>query len=112
MAAALSIRLKCWPKNCLSDLLKPVILPVWVSTVWDLDFTETEPLDPRIEEEITEDGLGAFSSLYQALTPFATGDDTSRGVRWMDGAGLCCSAEASVLFCCSVCPVLNLLAIF
>ena len=62
-------------------MLKPVILPVWVSTVWDLDFTETEPLDPRIEEEITEDGLGAFSSLYQALTPFATGDDTSRGVR-------------------------------
>lgn len=55
---------------------------VWVSTVWDLDFTETEPLDPRIEEEITEDGLGAFSSLYQALTPFATGDDTSRGNIW------------------------------
>lgn len=71
---------------------------MWVSTVWDLDFTETEPLDPRIEEEITEDGLGAFSSLYQALTPFATGDDKSRGVRWMDGSGLCCSAEALYLF--------------
>ncbi|OXB81270.1 UNVERIFIED_CONTAM: hypothetical protein H355_014314 [Colinus virginianus] len=53
---------------------------VWVSTVWDLDFTETEPLDARIEEGITEHGVGAFSSLYQALTPFATGDDKSRGV--------------------------------
>uniref|UniRef100_A0A8C9L3D9 Condensin-2 complex subunit D3 n=1 Tax=Pavo cristatus TaxID=9049 RepID=A0A8C9L3D9_PAVCR len=68
--------------NRLSDLLKPVILPVWVSTVWDLDFTETEPLDPRIEEEITADGLGAFTSLYQALTPFASGDDKSRGSIW------------------------------
>uniref|UniRef100_A0A8C3L1W1 Non-SMC condensin II complex subunit D3 n=1 Tax=Chrysolophus pictus TaxID=9089 RepID=A0A8C3L1W1_CHRPC len=58
------------------------LLGLWVSTVWDLDFTETEPLDPRIEEEITEDGLGAFSSLYQALTPFATGDDKSRGNIW------------------------------
>uniref|UniRef100_A0A8C9ELX5 Condensin-2 complex subunit D3 n=1 Tax=Pavo cristatus TaxID=9049 RepID=A0A8C9ELX5_PAVCR len=51
-------------------------------TVWDLDFTETEPLDPRIEEEITADGLGAFTSLYQALTPFASGDDKSRGSIW------------------------------
>lgn len=97
VAAVLSVCLKCLPKTCLSDLLKPVFLPVWVSTVWDLDFTETEPLDPRIEEEITEDGLGAFSSLYQALAPFATGDDKSRGVRWMDGSGLCCSAEALCL---------------
>ncbi|OXB65770.1 hypothetical protein ASZ78_004446 [Callipepla squamata] len=53
---------------------------VWVSTVWDLDFTETEPLDARIEEGITEHGVGAFSSLHQALAPFATGDDKSRGV--------------------------------
>ncbi|XP_015739388.1 condensin-2 complex subunit D3 isoform X2 [Coturnix japonica] len=55
---------------------------VWVSTVWDLDFNETEPLDPHIEEEITEDGLAAFNSLYQALAPFATGDDKSRGNIW------------------------------
>ncbi|NXJ10790.1 CNDD3 protein, partial [Odontophorus gujanensis] len=55
---------------------------VWVSTVWDLDFTEAEPLDPRIEEGITEHGVGAFTSLYQALMPFATGDDKSRGNIW------------------------------
>ncbi|XP_072211018.1 condensin-2 complex subunit D3 [Excalfactoria chinensis] len=55
---------------------------VWVSTVWDLDFTETEPLDPHIEEEITEDGLAAFTSMHRVLTPFATGDDKSRGNIW------------------------------
>uniref|UniRef100_A0A8B9TAD2 Condensin-2 complex subunit D3 n=1 Tax=Anas platyrhynchos TaxID=8839 RepID=A0A8B9TAD2_ANAPL len=38
---------------------------VWVNTVWDLDFTEAEPLDPKIEREITEDGLNAFTCLYQ-----------------------------------------------
>uniref|UniRef100_A0A8C3L149 Condensin-2 complex subunit D3 n=1 Tax=Chrysolophus pictus TaxID=9089 RepID=A0A8C3L149_CHRPC len=66
----------------MNSTLMPWCSSLWVSTVWDLDFTETEPLDPRIEEEITEDGLGAFSSLYQALTPFATGDDKSRGNIW------------------------------
>ncbi|NWV59704.1 CNDD3 protein, partial [Malurus elegans] len=43
----------------------------WVDTVWDLDFTETEPLDPRIEEEITAEGLDTFTCLYDALAPFA-----------------------------------------
>uniref|UniRef100_A0A452HTL1 Condensin-2 complex subunit D3 n=1 Tax=Gopherus agassizii TaxID=38772 RepID=A0A452HTL1_9SAUR len=42
----------------------------WVDTVWELDFTETEPLDPRIEEGITEDGLDAFSELYENLYSF------------------------------------------
>ncbi|XP_030320546.1 condensin-2 complex subunit D3 isoform X1 [Calypte anna] len=42
----------------------------WVSTVWELDFTDTEPLDPRTAEEITAEGLGAFTRLYQALSPF------------------------------------------
>ncbi|XP_051494287.1 condensin-2 complex subunit D3 isoform X2 [Apus apus] len=47
------------------------IAAVWVSTAWDLDFTEAEPLDPGIAEEITADGLDAFTGLYQALLPFA-----------------------------------------
>uniref|UniRef100_A0A8B9TA43 Non-SMC condensin II complex subunit D3 n=1 Tax=Anas platyrhynchos TaxID=8839 RepID=A0A8B9TA43_ANAPL len=41
------------------------VLVFWVNTVWDLDFTEAEPLDPKIEREITEDGLNAFTCLYQ-----------------------------------------------
>ncbi|NXU19352.1 CNDD3 protein, partial [Pardalotus punctatus] len=54
----------------------------WVDTVWDLDFTEAEPLDPWIAEEITADGLGAFTCLYRALAPFAAGDLESRENVW------------------------------
>ncbi|KAI2563651.1 non-SMC condensin II complex subunit D3 [Homo sapiens] len=49
----------------------------WVDTVWELDFTETEPLDPSIEAEIIETGLAAFTKLYESLLPFATGEHGS-----------------------------------
>ncbi|XP_067910020.1 condensin-2 complex subunit D3 isoform X2 [Heterodontus francisci] len=42
----------------------------WVDTVWELDFTETEPLDSRLESEITENGLETFSQLYESLFKF------------------------------------------
>ncbi|NXL95150.1 CNDD3 protein, partial [Alectura lathami] len=54
----------------------------WVSTVWDLDFTDTEPLDAQIEEEITGEGLGAFTALYRALRPFAGGDSEQTANIW------------------------------
>ncbi|XP_075298424.1 condensin-2 complex subunit D3 isoform X2 [Opisthocomus hoazin] len=47
---------------------------VWANAAWELDFTETEPLEPRVEEEIAGDGLGAFTWLYRALSPFAAED--------------------------------------
>uniref|UniRef100_A0A663LVX1 Condensin-2 complex subunit D3 n=1 Tax=Athene cunicularia TaxID=194338 RepID=A0A663LVX1_ATHCN len=43
----------------------------WVNTVWDLDFTEAEPLDSSIAEAVTEEGLNAFTWLYRSLSPFA-----------------------------------------
>ncbi|XP_074018650.1 condensin-2 complex subunit D3 isoform X1 [Numenius arquata] len=55
---------------------------VWVDAVWDLDFTETEPLDARIAEEITEEGLDVFTWLYQALWPFAGEDRENRENIW------------------------------
>ncbi|KAM7030154.1 condensin-2 complex subunit D3 [Acridotheres tristis] len=55
---------------------------VWVDAVWDMDFTDTEPLDPRIAEEITGNGLNTFICLYQALEPFAAGDQESRENVW------------------------------
>ncbi|XP_063211320.1 condensin-2 complex subunit D3 isoform X3 [Chroicocephalus ridibundus] len=55
---------------------------VWVNAVWDLDFTEVEPLDARIAEEITEEGLDAFTWLYQALAPFAGEDHENRENIW------------------------------
>ncbi|NWW35712.1 CNDD3 protein, partial [Panurus biarmicus] len=54
----------------------------WVDTVWDLDFTETEPLDAWIAEEITADGLSTFTRLYRALEPFAAGDPESSENVW------------------------------
>ncbi|KFO37322.1 condensin-2 complex subunit D3 [Fukomys damarensis] len=44
----------------------------WVDTVWELDFTETEPLDSSVEAQIIETGLSAFTKLYESLFPFAT----------------------------------------
>ncbi|NXA51067.1 CNDD3 protein, partial [Nothocercus julius] len=55
---------------------------VWVSTVWHLDFTETEPLDSRIEEGITEEGSDTFTWLYQSLSPFAAEDHENRKSIW------------------------------
>uniref|UniRef100_A0A8B9Z4V5 Condensin-2 complex subunit D3 n=1 Tax=Buteo japonicus TaxID=224669 RepID=A0A8B9Z4V5_9AVES len=36
-----------------------------------LDFTEADPLDSRLAEEITGDGLDVFTGLYRSLLPFA-----------------------------------------
>uniref|UniRef100_A0A8B9FTW5 Non-SMC condensin II complex subunit D3 n=1 Tax=Amazona collaria TaxID=241587 RepID=A0A8B9FTW5_9PSIT len=49
---------------------------IWVDAVWDLDFTDTEPLDPSVVEEITNDGLEVFTCLHQALLWFA--DDNQK----------------------------------
>ncbi|XP_077162706.1 condensin-2 complex subunit D3 isoform X2 [Paroedura picta] len=54
----------------------------WVNTVWELDFTETEPLDSRQESWITEDGLEAFSQLYKALYPFAADEQGTTESLW------------------------------
>ncbi len=40
--------------------------------MWEADFTEAEPLDPRVEAEILETGLSAFTKLHEGIVPFAT----------------------------------------
>uniref|UniRef100_A0A4W3HCN0 Condensin-2 complex subunit D3 n=1 Tax=Callorhinchus milii TaxID=7868 RepID=A0A4W3HCN0_CALMI len=50
---------------------------LWVDTVWELDFTETEPLDSHLEEEIIEDGLEVFSQLHKSLLKFISQDQES-----------------------------------
>ncbi|XP_049713602.1 condensin-2 complex subunit D3 isoform X3 [Elephas maximus indicus] len=55
----------------------------WVDTVWELDFTETEPLDSSIEAEIIENGLDAFTKLYESLFPFATEEHGSTENLWI-----------------------------
>ncbi|KAM4828187.1 condensin-2 complex subunit D3 isoform 2-T2 [Thomomys bottae] len=56
--------------------------PEWVDAVWELDFTETEPLDPNIEAEIIETGLSAFTNLHENLFPFATEEHASSENIW------------------------------
>ncbi|KAM7051471.1 condensin-2 complex subunit D3 [Molossus nigricans] len=56
--------------------------PEWVDTVWELDFTETEPLDPSIEAEIIETGLDAFTKLHKSLSCFATEENGSTEIIW------------------------------
>ncbi|XP_072886251.1 condensin-2 complex subunit D3 isoform X2 [Hemitrygon akajei] len=46
------------------------ISPVWVETTWEMDFTESEPLNECLEEQITENGLEAFSQLYKSIFNF------------------------------------------
>lgn len=52
-----------------------------MNSVWELDFTETEPLDPSIEAEILETGVDAFTKLYGSLFPFATEENGSLEVK-------------------------------
>ncbi|XP_058675057.1 condensin-2 complex subunit D3 isoform X2 [Ammospiza caudacuta] len=69
-------------RSALGGWRLPELAAVWVDTVWDVDFTETEPLEPWIAEEITADGLDTFTRLYSALAPFAAGDQESRENVW------------------------------
>ncbi|XP_066895457.1 condensin-2 complex subunit D3 isoform X2 [Kogia breviceps] len=56
--------------------------PEWVGTVWELEFTETEPLDPTIEAEIVQTGLSAFTNLYDSLLTFAAGEHGATESIW------------------------------
>lgn len=59
--------------NCYRTLVdcSCIFLLEWVDGVWELEFTETEPLDASIEAEIVHTGLSAFTELYSAMLPFA-----------------------------------------
>ncbi|NXT91696.1 CNDD3 protein, partial [Anhinga rufa] len=54
----------------------------WADSAWELDFTDTEPLDPRAAKEVMADGLEAFTRLHQSLLPFAAEDCEKRENVW------------------------------
>nr|XP_055161159.1 condensin-2 complex subunit D3 isoform X1 [Nyctereutes procyonoides] len=56
--------------------------PGWVDMVWEADFTEAEPLDPRVEAEILETGLSAFTKLHEGIMPFATEEHSPAESIW------------------------------
>ncbi|XP_074503106.1 condensin-2 complex subunit D3 [Sebastes fasciatus] len=52
----------------------------WVDTVWDFEFTERNPLDDTIEDELTTSGDNkAFTTLYQCLLAHAADQQQSAG---------------------------------
>ncbi|XP_017580409.1 condensin-2 complex subunit D3 [Pygocentrus nattereri] len=51
----------------------------WVDTVWDCEFTDIEPLDSAIEEDIKEDP-DVFKKVYKQLLLFSSDDDGTQSV--------------------------------
>ncbi|XP_042290067.1 condensin-2 complex subunit D3 [Thunnus maccoyii] len=51
----------------------------WVDAVWDVEFTESKPLDDPIKEELTAAGDKAFRNLYQCLLAHAEEQQQSAG---------------------------------
>ncbi|XP_063799859.1 condensin-2 complex subunit D3 [Pseudophryne corroboree] len=72
----------------------------WVESVWELDFTEAEPLDPRVEAEVTENGLEVFNNLYESLLPFASEDQENTRSVWVLFAenDICRNSLVAVLY--------------
>ncbi|KAG8434741.1 hypothetical protein GDO86_012914 [Hymenochirus boettgeri] len=72
----------------------------WVDSVWELDFTETEPMDPRTEAEITENGMEVFNNLYQSLLTFVSEDQENNRNVWIlfSENHNCCNSLVAMLF--------------
>ncbi|KAM4652059.1 condensin-2 complex subunit D3 [Discoglossus pictus] len=72
----------------------------WVDSIWELDFTETEPLDPRVEAVITENGLEVFNNLYESLLVFASEDQENTRSLWVLFAenDICRNSLVAVLY--------------
>ncbi|KAL4608684.1 condensin-2 complex subunit D3 [Arapaima gigas] len=68
--------------NALEVLKIKSVSEAWVTAVWDDEFTESEPLDAAIEEEILSHGSQAFSTLYKHLLSFGMDGDGSTQNMW------------------------------
>lgn len=77
-----------------------VFCPVWVDAVWECEFTDAEPLDSAIEDEIKED-VSVFKEVYTRLLPFSCDEENVQVTR--DQAlerQVCCVALCFVVFRC------------
>ncbi|KAM9449550.1 condensin-2 complex subunit D3 [Clarias gariepinus] len=52
---------------------------VWVDAVWECEFTDAEPLDSAIEDEIKED-VSVFKEVYTRLLPFSCDEENVQSV--------------------------------
>uniref|UniRef100_A0A3Q2DUI6 Non-SMC condensin II complex, subunit D3 n=1 Tax=Cyprinodon variegatus TaxID=28743 RepID=A0A3Q2DUI6_CYPVA len=53
--------------------------PDWVDAVWDLEFTERQPLDAMMEDELAAAGEKSFRTLYRCLMEQAAEQQRSSG---------------------------------
>lgn len=53
--------------------------PDWVDAVWDLEFTERQPLDAMMEDELAAAGEKSFRTLYHCLMEQAAEQQRSSG---------------------------------
>ncbi|XP_060720583.1 condensin-2 complex subunit D3 [Tachysurus vachellii] len=71
----------------------------WVDVVWECEFTDAEPLDSAIEEEIKED-VNVFKKVYKQLLPFSSEDDSTRSTWNLFGEnGVSVKSLVAVLAC-------------
>ncbi|GAA6088976.1 condensin-2 complex subunit D3 [Tachysurus ichikawai] len=71
----------------------------WVDVVWECEFTDAEPLDSAIEEEIKED-VNVFKKVYKQLLPFSSEDDSTRSAWNLFGEnGMSVKSLVAVLAC-------------
>ncbi|XP_062286238.1 condensin-2 complex subunit D3 isoform X2 [Scomber scombrus] len=64
--------------SALQSLKLNEIPAAWVDAMWDLEFTESKPLDDPIEDELMATGDQVFSNVYQSLLAHAN-DQQSAG---------------------------------
>ncbi|XP_048839839.1 condensin-2 complex subunit D3 isoform X1 [Brienomyrus brachyistius] len=82
------------------DLLKiKTVSRVWVDSVWGLEFTEAEPLDVAVEDELISNGPDAFRTVYKLLLPFATDGEGNAENVWtvLGDSGISTHALVAVL---------------
>lgn len=68
-----------WLQITLDDVIIVLWFPAWVEAMWDVEFTESKPLDDSIKEELTATGDKAFRNLYQCLLAHADDQQQSPG---------------------------------
>ncbi|XP_053087025.1 condensin-2 complex subunit D3 [Pangasianodon hypophthalmus] len=85
--------------RAIQQLKLNAVSTAWVDAVWECEFTDAEPLDSSIEEEIKED-VNVFKKAYKQLQAFSTEDDNTQSVWNVFGEnGVSVKSLVAVLAC-------------
>ncbi|MCJ8749257.1 hypothetical protein PDJAM_G00174220 [Pangasius djambal] len=85
--------------RAIQQLKLHAVSTAWVDAVWECEFTDAEPLDSAIEEEIKED-VNVFKNVYKRLQSFSAEDDNTQSVWNLFGEnGVSVKSLVAVLAC-------------